>query len=61
MMTTDCKLIIIPLIIPNNSFYDSFNDSFNDSLSNLQQACQFLVIIWCIFHVLNCACGVQAR
>ena len=41
--------LIIPLIIPNYS------------LSYPQQACQFLVVVWCTFHVLNCPDGVQAR
>ena len=39
----------IPLIIPNHS------------LSYPQQVCQFLVVVWCTFYVLNCPDGVQAR
>ena len=28
----------------------------NDSLSYPQQVCQFLVVVWCTFHVLNWGC-----
>ena len=41
--------LIIPLII------------LNYSCSYPQHACQFLVVVWCTFYVLNCPDGVQAR
>ena len=41
-------ILIIPLLITNYS------------LSYPQQVCQFFVVVWFTFYVLNCPNGVQA-